>query len=201
MIHNLTRRLWSLHSDTFCSLLKLLQTLKGKYNELKEAMDTLTKSSVDNLLKRLMSLASRPLVEFNKYEALELVDALKNAAHDSKHEKEAYYRLVFETLQGKLDQLSDQFRNFIFPLLGDKDHEKVLDVVAKVEKSNLRQIQKSSGAGGVSKNRSYPSSGPPRRCFYCNKPGHIKAQCLQRKRDLGQSNVLKYKKPLTSSNK
>ena len=164
-------------------------------------MDTLTKSSVDNLLKRLMSLASRPLVEFNKYEALELVDALKNAAHDSKHEKEAYYRLVFETLQGKLDQLSDQFRNFIFPLLGDKDHEKVLDVVAKVEKSNLRQIQKSSGAGGVSKNRSYPSSGPPRRCFYCNKPGHIKAQCLQRKRDLGQSNVLKYKKPLTSSNK
>ena len=146
MIHNLTRRLWSLHSDTFCSLFKLLQTLKGKYNELKEAMDTLTKSSVDNLLKRLMSLASRPLVEFNKYEALELVDALKNAAHDSKHEKEAYYRLVFETLRGKLDQPSDQFRNFIFPLLCDKDHEKVLDVVAKVEKSNLRQIQKSSGA-------------------------------------------------------
>ena len=58
-------------------------------------MDTLTESSVDNLLKRLMSLASRPLVEFNKYEALELVDALKNAVHDSKHEKEAYYRQVF----------------------------------------------------------------------------------------------------------
>ena len=88
MIHNLTRPLWSLHSDTFCSLFKLLQTLKGKYNELKEVMDTLTKSSVDNLLKRLMSLASRPLVEFNKY------DALRNAAHDSKHEKEVYYRLV-----------------------------------------------------------------------------------------------------------
>ena len=201
MIHNLTRRLWSLHSNTFCSLFKLLQTLKGKYNELKEVMDTLTKSSVDNLLKRLMSLASRPLVEFNKYEALELVDALKNAAHDSKHEKEACYRLVFETLRGKLDQPSDQLRNFIFPLLGDKDHEKVLDVVAKVEKSNLRQIQKSSGAGGVSKNRSYLSSRPPRRCFYCNKPGHIKAQCLQRKRDFGESNVLNYKKPPTSSNK
>ena len=155
MLHNLTSRLWSLHSDTFRSLFKLLQTLKGKYNELKEAMDTLTKSSVDNLLKRLMSLASRPLVELNKYEALELVDALKNAAHDSKHGKEAYYRLVFETLRGKLDQPSDQFRNFIFPLLGDKDHE-------RVEKSNLRQIQKSSGAGGVSKNRSYLSSRPPR---------------------------------------
>ena len=70
-----------------------LQTLQGKYNELKEVMDMLTKSSVDNLLKRLLILASRPLVEFNKYEGLELVDALKKAAHDSKHEKKAYYRL------------------------------------------------------------------------------------------------------------
>ena len=164
-------------------------------------MDTLTKSSVDNLLKQLMSLASRPLVEFNKYEALALVDALKNTAPDSKHEKETYSRLVFETLRGKLDQPSDQFRNFIFPLLGDKDNKKVLDVVAKVEKSNLQQIQKSSGAGGVSKSRSYLSSRPPRRCFYCNKPVHIKAQCLQRKRDFGESNVLNYKKPPTSSNK
>ena len=84
-MHNLTHRLWSLHSDTLCLLFKFWQILKGKYNELKEAMDMLTKSSVENLLKRLMSLASRPLVEFNKYEALELVDALKNAAHDSKH--------------------------------------------------------------------------------------------------------------------
>ena len=122
----------------------------------------LTKSSVENLLKRLMSLASRPLVEFNKYEALELVDVLKNAAHDSKHEKEAYYSLVFGTLRGKLDEPNDQFRNFIFPLLGDKDHEKVLDVVAKVEKNNIRQMQKSSASGGVLKNRSYPSSRPPR---------------------------------------
>ena len=101
-------------------------------------------------------------------------------------------------LRGKLDQPSDQFRNFIFALLRDKDYEKFLDVVAKVEKSNLRQIQYSSGAGGVSKNR---NSRPPRRCFYCNKPGHIKAQCFQRKRDFGESNVLDYKKPPTSSNK
>lgn len=161
----------------------------------------LTKSSVENLLKRLMSLASRPLVEFNKYEALELVDALKNAAHDSKHEKEAYYRLVFETLRGKLDQPNDQFRNFIFPLLGDKDHEKVLDVVAKVEKNNIRQMQKSSGSGGVLKNRSYPSSRPPRRCFYCNRPGHIKAHCLQRRKDSGELSVKDDKKPFTSVNK
>lgn len=53
-------------------------------------MDSLTKSSVAALLARIMNLASRPLTEFNKYEALELFDSLKNAAHDAKHENETY---------------------------------------------------------------------------------------------------------------
>ena len=95
-------------------------------------MDVLTKSSVDNLLKRIMNLASRPIVEFNRFEAMELVEGLKNAAHDTHHEKEGYYNLVHETLRGKLELPNDQFRNYIFPLLGDKDHEKVLDVISKV---------------------------------------------------------------------
>ena len=43
-----------------------------------------------------------------------------------------YYRLTFETLRGKADDPNDQFRNFLLPLLGDKDQEKVLEVVAKV---------------------------------------------------------------------
>ena len=86
-----------------------------------------------------MNLASRPIVEFNRFEAMELVEGLKNAAHDTHHEKEGYYNLVHETLRGKLELPNDQFRNYIFPLLGDKDHEKVLDVISKVEKSNRRQ--------------------------------------------------------------
>ena len=122
---------------------------------------------------------------------------LKKAAHDYKHVKETHYRLVFETLRGKLDQPNDQFRNFIFPLLGDKDHEKVLDVVAKVEKNNMRQMRKSPGqSGGVLKNRSYPSSWPLRRCFYCNRPGHIKANCFQRRKDSDEFSVKNDKKTL-----
>ena len=46
---------------------------------------------VDNLLKRIMNLALRPIVEFNRFEAMELVEGLKNAAHDTHHEKEGYY--------------------------------------------------------------------------------------------------------------
>ena len=111
-----------------------------KYEELKKSMDSLTKSSVDNLLEKIRHLASRPVLEFNRFEALDLLEALKNAGQDTKHEKAGYYRLTFETLRGKTDEPNHQFRNFLLPLLGDKDQEKVLEVVAKVEKTNRRKL-------------------------------------------------------------
>ena len=77
-----------------------------------------------------------PVLEFNRFEALDLLEALKNADEDTKHEKAGYFRLTFETLRGKTDEPNDQFCNFLLPLLGDKDQEKVLKVVAKVEKNN-----------------------------------------------------------------
>ena len=147
-------------------------------------MDMLTKSSVDNLLKRIMNLASRPIAEFNRFEAMELVEGLKNATHDVHHDKEGYYRLVYETLRGKLELPNDQFRNFIFPLLGDKDHEKVLDVISKVEKTNQRQFGKKSTSEGHGIGRNYSSSVSSLRCYYCNKLGHIRARCMKRKRDM-----------------
>ena len=112
-----------------------------KYDELKKSMDSLTKSSVDNLLEKIRHLASGPVPEFNRFEALDVLQALKNAAQDTKHEKAGYYRLTFETLRGKVDEPNDQFRNFLLPMLGDKDQEKVLEMVTKVEKNNLQKAE------------------------------------------------------------
>ena len=62
-------------------------------------MDTLSCASVEGLLTKIKNLASRPIVEFNKYEVLDLLEALKNTARDVRHEKEGYFRLVYETLR------------------------------------------------------------------------------------------------------
>ena len=133
-------------------------------------MDALTKSSVDSLLEKIRHLASRPVPEFNRFEALDLLEALKNAAQDTKHEKAGYFRLAFETLRGKADEPNDQFRNFLLPLLGDKDQEKVLEVVAKVEKNNRRKsVRQNSGPGRRAMAAPYMGV----RCYYCNRPGHI----------------------------
>ena len=109
-----------------------------KYEELKNSVDELTTLSVDGFLEKICLLASRPIPEFNRFDALNILEALKNAAQDAKHEKVGYYKYTFETLREKVALPNDQFRNFLLPLLGDKDQERVLDVIAKVEKINRR---------------------------------------------------------------
>lgn len=147
---------------------------------MKTKLENLAVSSVDSLLIKIRNLASRPTPEFNKFEVLELLEALKNAAQDVKHEKTGYFQLTFETLRSKINQSNEQFRNFLLPLLGDKDHEKILEIVAKVEKTN-RRIHGKQGRATASAPYSVL------RCHYCGRPGHIKVNCFKRKRDVGES--------------
>ena len=129
-----------------------------------------------------MNLASRPGSEFNKYEALELVDTLKNAAHDVADAKSNYYRIVYETLRDKLNESADYFHALLLSLLGDKDHEKVLDRMGKVEKRYSQKSERAMPAGRRAARRGPEGSYEPT-CHYCHKPGHFRAQCHQRKRD------------------
>lgn len=146
---------------------------------MKADMDTLSCASVDSLLTKIKNLASRPIVEFNKYEDLDLLEALKNTARDVRHEKEGYFRLANETLRGKLDQPNQMFRNFLLPLLGDKDHEKILGIVAKVEKNNRRQLLPMP----LSHARRPSAQHSNVRCYNCGKFGHISANCFKRRRE------------------
>ena len=142
-------------------------------------MDTLSCASLEGLLTKIKNLASRPIVEFNKYEVLDLLEALKNTARDVRHEKEGYFRLVYETLRGKLDQPNQMFRSFLLSLLGDKDHEKILGIVAKVEKNNRRQLLSMP----MSHARRPSAQQSNVRCYNCEKFGHISANCFKRRRE------------------
>lgn len=160
-----------------------LVEIEGKTEE------TLTKSSVESSVKEIMNYASRPLADFNKYEALEMLESLQHTAQDTKHERQNFYRLVYQTVRRKMDVPHDQLKSLILRLLSDKDHEKVFDVVAKVGKHYRRNSRRVStlnpydrghrlrGSRGSVDNRSVG-------CFYCGKIGHFKINCNQRKRDL-----------------
>ena len=86
---------------------------------------TMTKLSVESSLKKSMDYASRPLSDFNKHEALEMLELLQ---HTTKHERQNFYRLAYQTVRSKLDVPSDQFRSLVLRLLGEKDQEKFLIV-------------------------------------------------------------------------
>ena len=64
----------------------------------------------------------------------------------------------------------------------NKDMEKVLEVVAKVEKTN-RAKHGRQNSGNERRVMSAPYTGVC--CYYCNRPGHIQSNCFKRKRDLG----------------
>ena len=60
------------------------------------------------------------------YEALEmLASSLQHTAQHTKHERQNFYRLVYQTVRGKMDMPHDQFKGLVFRLLGDKDHGKI----------------------------------------------------------------------------
>ena len=141
-------------------------------------MDTLSCASVDSLLTKIKNLASRSIVELNKYEVLDLLETLKNTARDVRHKK-GYFRLVYETLRGKLDQPNLMFRSFLLLLLGDKDHEKILGIEAKVEKNNRRQLLPMPLFHARRPSAQHSNV----RCYNCGKIGNISANCFKRRRE------------------
>ena len=59
---------------------------------------------------------------------------------------EGFYKVAYHTARERMDLPKDQFRSLLLRLIGDKDHEKVLDIVSKVEK---HYCQDSRGKSGV----------------------------------------------------
>lgn len=87
---------------------------------------------------------------------------------------------------------SDQFRSLLLRLLGHKDHKKIFDCVAKVEKHCRQRNRDRATAmspyyrGNRGRNsRDFPRNpGLALSCFYCGKQDHFKRLFNTRKRDL-----------------
>ena len=68
-----------------------------------------------------------------------MLEILHNKATDGNHDKKKYYWLVYQTVRESEDSSKDHFKDLVMRLLGDKDHEKVLDIECKVEKTNYKK--------------------------------------------------------------
>ena len=128
---------------------------------------------------------SRPLSDFNKYEAMEMFELLQNTSHDNKHHMEGFYKVAYQTARERMDLPKDQFRSVLLRLIGDEDHEKeVLHIISKVEKHYRRDGRGKSGATPYERHMEHRPRASGVRCFYCHRLGHFRAHCLQRKKDM-----------------
>ena len=158
--------------------------MREEVEQLRKSVEAYSKSSVGSVLCKVLDYATRPITEFNTYEAIEMCETLQNTARDHSHDQREYYRLAYYTARSKIDLPNEHFRSLLLQLLGDKDHQRVFEAVAKVEKS----WSKLSSIRGSFQPYRRPASYAGRsaqagalRCYVCNRIGHIVAKCLSRR--------------------
>ena len=98
-----------------------------------EALENSQKASVESALEELQHFIKMPM--FNKEKALDYLINLKIVAKESNHPKSGFFNAVLQAMKDKIRVPDSQFQQYLQVLLGDKDHEKVLDSIAKVDKA------------------------------------------------------------------
>ena len=91
------------------------------------------KASVDSTLADIRLLLKAP--SFSKDQALDLLLNLKMVAKETNHPRAGFFDAAFRSLREKSVSPVVQFRKYMEVILGDKDQEKVLDMMSKVGKS------------------------------------------------------------------
>ena len=110
--------------------LDLLAQLNARIKTLEDAGN-----DVPAHLSKITSYGFRREEDFDKNDALNMAEQLPAAAKLSGHEKASTYDAIACTLREKLPFNKKQFKAYFVALLADKEYAKVLEAVAKVDKS------------------------------------------------------------------
>ena len=158
----------------------LLEQLTARIKTLEDA-GSLT--DVPARLSRITQYGFRREEDFDKYEALAMTEQLATVAKLSGHEKAPTFDAIACTLREKLPVSKKQFKAYFVALLGDKEYAKVLEAVAKVDKSFKSSVSgPASGSSGTSGQASARPTGRRQRvfCYACGMPGHMASRCFKR---------------------
>ena len=147
----------------------LLAQLTARIKSLEDAGSL---SDVPARLSRITQYGFRREEDFDKYDALAMAEQLATAAKLSGHEKAPTFDAIACTLREKLPVSKKQFKAYFVALLADKEYAKVLEAVAKVDKSFKSSAPgPASGSSGTSAQASArPTARRPRIFCYAWKP-------------------------------
>ena len=132
-------------NNSYHLFLLQVPAMDGLLNRIK-ALEDKQKPSVGSLKKAIVQYGLRQPSDFDKYKMLELVEQLKNVAQQIKDKKADYFATVYATLQERIHTSPEQFRLYVLSLLGDRDYDKVVESIAKVDKAFCKDITPLPGA-------------------------------------------------------
>ena len=140
-------------------------------------------SDVPVRLSRISQSGFRREEDFDKCDPLARAEQLATTARLSGHEKASIFHAIACTLREKLPVSKKQFKASFVALLADKEFAKVLEAVAKVDKSFKSSVPgPPSGPSGASAQASARSTArcPRIFCYACGSPGHMASRCFKR---------------------
>ena len=108
------------------------------YAKLMERLAKLEKSqkpTVDHLKKSIIQYALRQATDFDKYEALQKIEQLKVISRELKDKKADFFASVYATLLERVNRPNSHFKDYVLSLLGDRDYEKIMEAVTKIDKN------------------------------------------------------------------
>ena len=115
-----------------------------------------------DLRKGIVQYALRQNSDFDKYRALELIEGLKNAAILCKDKKADFYTTVHINLLERMDKPAEHFKGYILlALIGDREYEKIMESVAKIDKSLAQATPVSSNTPQLQDNNASCFFPPP----------------------------------------
>ena len=120
------------YSHLFCpqpepDLAAILERLKS--------LEQKQQPTVDSIKRDIVQYALRQSTDFDKHLVIEKIEYLKHVARDLEDKKADYYSSVYSILLERINENEDQFKTYVLALLGDRDYERIIEVVNKVGKT------------------------------------------------------------------
>jgi len=128
-------------------------------------LENAQRSAVESAPEQLQEYIRAP--SFFKERALDQLVSLRILAKESNHPKSSFHNAVLRAMQEKTRVSDYQYKPYLRSLLGNKEGEKVLDAMTKVEKA-LR-VAKSGPSQGIFRGRDRGVV----KCFTCGRVGHL----------------------------
>eukprot|EP00794_Sanderia_malayensis_P002618 gene2618-3031_t len=99
------------------------------------ALERSHKPTVDSVKKDICQYSARQIGDYDKYQVLQKVSQLRTISQETNDKKAEYYSGVHTILQERVDKPVEQFRDYVLSLLGGKDYDRIIDSVAKIDKT------------------------------------------------------------------